>query len=608
MKNKSLLILSFLSLVFLNLNSQEIDKSFLESLPANIRADVLNKASQQSDVSQTNYRSSEFSTRLEFEDNIIALRERLEEDLEKLEARLSSDEQLSYNENDVFGSLFFNTFQTSFMPINEPNPDSSYTLDVGDTLKIQLIGQKDIIDLYPIDADGSINIPDIGKLTIAGLKLDEAYSFIKAKVDKIFIGTEAYITLEKIRDVNILVSGNAKNPGVYTLTGNSNLLHALTMAGGVNEFGSYREINLIRDQKTIETLDIYELLINGKYKLDKRLRTGDVIFVESRKNVVSIYGAVKRPAKYELNDKQSLHSLIEYSYGLTKKADLRNIYLERILDGNLKSIPIVNISQFKDIQPMDGDMIYVREHPYRTAEISGAVVKPGTYLVTAGETFSDLIRKAGGYTENAYPFGAVFINQDAAKINSQAKGKLYDEFIDNIVAMSEQSIGQNIDLSVVLSLAEGIKDAQPNGRIVVDLTSGNYGNLIKIKPGDSVTIPEKTNNVYVYGEVSVEGAVIYESNKNLEHFILKSGGYNKFADLESIYILHPNGETQKFSQRRNIFESEPSSNITIYPGSVIFVPRKLDTSASRRLATQAYVSILGNIGIALASLSSIKNN
>ena len=93
-----------------------------------------------------------------------------------------------------------------------------------------------------------------------------------------------------------------------------------------------------------------------------------------------------------------------------------------------------------------------------------------------------------------------------------------------------------------------------------------------------------------------------------EYFVNKSGGFKKFADLNSIYILHPNGESVRYDNKRNIFESEPKSKIKVYPGSVIFVPRKLDESTPRRLATHAYVSILGNLGIALASLSSINNN
>ena len=88
----------------------------------------------------------------------------------------------------------------------------------------------------------------------------------------------------------------------------------------------------------------------------------------------------------------------------------------------------------------------------------------------------------------------------------------------------------------------------------------------------------------------------------------KSGGYKKYADKKSIYVLHPNGESQLYSSKRNIFESSPKSATVIYPGSIIFVPRQLDESTPRRLATQAYVSILGNLGIVLASLSSINNN
>ena len=106
--------------------------------------------------------------------------------------------------------------------------------------------------------------------------------------------------------MNILVTGNAQNPGIYTLTGNSNILHAISAAGGISEFGSLREINLIRDNNVIESLDVYDLLIEGKYNIKKRLRSGDVVFVEARKNIVTIDGAVNRPAKYEALDDQNL--------------------------------------------------------------------------------------------------------------------------------------------------------------------------------------------------------------------------------------------------------------------------------------------------------------
>ena len=101
---------------------------------------------------------------------------------------------------------------------------------------------------------------------------------------------------------------------------------------------------------------------------------------------------------------------------------------------------------------------------------------------------------------------------------------------------------------------------------------------------------------------------MYAPNQDVNFFIEKSGGYKKYADNESIYILHPNGETDRYSKRRNIFESQPRSGITIYPGSVIFVPKEIDNSSSRALAAQAYVTILGNLGLALASLNSISSD
>ncbi len=606
---KKIHLIFLMSLLIISVSAQELDEDFLNSLPDDVRKDLENKNSLQGKNSQETYRPYLYSSKLSQTEELLSLKDRLELDLLELERRLNSGNDLNIDkELKLFGSDFFNTFQTSFMPINEPNPDSGYTLDVGDVLKIQLVGQDEYIEEFSINRDGSINLPDVGKVIVAGLSLNEASQLIKSKINSAMIGADAFITLAEIRDVNILVSGNAQNPGIYTLTGNSNILHAISAAGGISEFGSIREINLIRDNSIIESLDVYDLLIEGKYNLKKRLRSGDIIFVESRKSVVTIDGAVYRPAKYEVLDKQNLFTIIEYANGIKRTADRENISLERILDGSLKTIPVRNDIQFKTIEAEDGDLIYVREHPYRQAKISGAVLKPGTYTMSPGETLNDLIQKAGGYTDNAYQFGAIYINEDAKLINEKSKEILYQEFLDNIIAVSQQNIGGSFDLAPIVKLTEELKNTETNGRVVVDLLNDSSIDLYTVKEGDDLFIPEKNNVVYVYGEISSEGAVMYSSNEGIEYFINKSGGFKKFADNESIYILHPNGESQLYRSKRNIFENSPRSQVRVYPGSIIFVPRALDESAPRRLAAQAYVSILGNLGIALASLSAINDD
>lgn len=587
--------------------AQDLDNDFIKSLPADIQNDILNRVNNNDQSLSDNYRPYTYSSKLELEEDLIKLKERLQSDLDKLEKRLNSTDLSVDNELKLFGSDFFNTFQTSFMPINEPNPDSSYVLDVGDILKVQVIGQDNYTNNFSVNSNGTINLPDIGEISIVGLSLGDAIKLIESKIKQTYIGAEAFINLSKLRDVNILITGNAKNPGIYTLSGNSNILHAISIAGGINKYGSYRAINLLRNNEIIETLDIYDLLVDGNYNIKKRLRSGDVIFVESSKNIVTIDGAVKRPGKYEVKNNESLDGVIRYANGFKKTADILNISLERILDGSLKSIPILNKTQFKNIKAEDGDLVYIREFPYREAKISGAVKKPGTYVMTNSETLDDLIEKAGGYNNNAYPFGAIYLNQDAKSINKKANNILYAEFLENIIAAAQRGVG-DMDLAPIISLTKEIKEAEPNGRITIDLTDDDPSSLYTISEGDELFIPEMKNNIFVYGEVSSSGSIMYKSDEDVEYYIEKSGGYKNFADLDSVYVLHPNGETEKYIKKRNIFENSPMSDIDIYPGSIIFVPKKLDETTANRLATQAYVSILGNLGIALASLSTINNN
>jgi protein involved in polysaccharide export with SLBB domain len=227
-----------------------------------------------------------------------------------------------------------------------------------------------------------------------------------------------------------------------------------------------------------------------------------------------------------------------------------------------------------------------------------------------GETINDLIEKAGGTTENAYLFGGLYLNEDAKTINKKSTQLLYELFLDNILSMSEKAvggIGGSTDLTSIIGLAQELKKSEPNGRIVVDLLDDTSLNLNQIKDGDELIIPENNNVVYIYGEVSSEGAVMFDQNQDLDFFVDKSGGFKKSADLSSIYVLHPNGESELYSKKRNIFESSPKNEIKIYPGSIIYVPRKLDNATPRRLAAQAYIAILGNLGIGLASLASLND-
>jgi len=396
--------------------SQELDKAYLESLPDDIREDVLSKIDVSNKDGEPKYRRDSTMT-----DKPLLTPEELEE----------------RKERNRFGDKIFDMMQSSFMPINEPNFDSSYILDFGDTLEVQLIGQKSSIENLSIKRDGSINIPEIGKLFVSGLSLDDASELVKSKIVTAYIGVEAFVTLVNVRDIQVLVTGNAFNPGIYTLNGNSNILHALNMAGGVAENGSYRQIDLIRNNEVIKSVDLYDIFIYGKSGFGERLRSGDSILVRPSMKMVTISGAVKRPALYELTEDDSFSDLIEYSDGFADNANLESLRLERALKENITYIDISDLNQISKIEVKSSDRLNVGAFERRTVTISGAVTSPGVYKISKGETLSSLIIKAKGYKDNAYPFGGVLVNEKALELNKLAAEKLYKSFVQRLITKGD---------------------------------------------------------------------------------------------------------------------------------------------------------------------------
>ena len=575
--NKILISALFLSSVFVY--SQELDQAYLKSLPENIRQDVLNEIAAKEETNSPTYRRP--STFV------------IKPDLDV--------------ESPRFGAKIFDMMQTSFMPINEPNFDSSYVLDFGDNLEIQLIGQKRSIDRIAIKRDGSISIPDIGKVFVSGLSLGSANELIKNKISNAYIGTEAFVTLVNIRDIQVLVTGNAYNPGIYTLNGNSNLLHALSMAGGIDKNGSYRHIDLIRNDIVISSLDLYDVFIDGKSIIGQRLRSGDSILIRPARSLASISGAVKRPATYELKPEETLLDLFNYGNGYSPSANESTLRLERLNKEQVELIEISDLNQLSTIKPIPGDRLNVRAYDRKSVTILGAIKTPGTYVMSKGETLSSLIKKAEGYKDNAYPFAGILTNQKTLLINEQAVQRLYQSFVQKLITKGDTLFASE-SLPFIL---EELKKSETSGRVMAEFDL----DIIKAYPdldtslndGDIISVPSITQQVYIYGEVTNTGTIRYSSGGTIDEYISLSGGLLESADNNNIFIIHPNGEIQRLTSARLSFLNKRSNSILVYPGSVIYVPRKL-ASRNPSAVASIWAPIVSALALSITSLSVLDNN
>ena len=563
---------------------EEFDSSFLESLPEGVRQDLLDQVTDKKELEDEQYRRPSTFVQKPTND----------------EGELLSNR---------FGVNIFDMMQTTLMPLNEPNFDSSYVLDFGDVLEVQTLGQRGFVTQVEIRRDGSVSIPEIGKLYVAGLSLDDATNKIQKKISETSIGVESFVTLVNVRDIQVIVAGNVFNPGPYILNGNSNVFHALTISGGPSDMGSFREIELVRDNKVIEVIDLYDTFIFGKSSFNKRLRSGDIVFVKPVQNLVSVIGGVKRPFVYELKETDTLDTVISFANGLSADADISEINLYRLIDGKVEAIDVKGIDSLKTFAPVDNDRLVIRRFSFRSVEILGAVNNPGTYIVNEGEGLLDLIPRAGGYSSNAYPFGGVLENLNTEKINRMAADELYKSFLDNLSNLSGKATsGSALEGAASTRLImEELKNSPVSGRVSaefdINVLAEDPSKDVVLQDGDKITIPEFVNQVYIFGEVSSEGTVRFEKGQPVSFYIEKKGGFSGFADERNVFVLNPNGETFKVS--KNVFMRQ-GRDIEIYPGSVIFVPRGLNDGFLITETAQAYAAILGNIGVSLASISVLK--
>jgi polysaccharide biosynthesis/export protein len=603
-KLKIRLASSICILLFANQSFSQVagNPDFISSLPENIRGDFLKELS----MTYKNEPDKVFKAPDSAVYKMGGQLEDLKLQIQKLEMQYQSN--TSPNTLKPFGSNFFNTYQSTFMPINEPNFAADYILDAGDTLKIQLVGQKNDLFSSVVRRDGSVMVPELGMINVGGLSLNAASDIIKLKAKTSFIGTEGFVSLTNMRDINVLVTGNVFAPGMYTVSGGANILSVLNIVGGINSNGSYRNISIKRAGKKIATIDLYDALINGNLNFN-RLRSGDSIIVDSVMPAVSISGGIANPAKYELAGDENLQSVIDLAGGILPGYSLQlSVHRQSGEDGAILPVKLNDASNFA---LQHGDSIKVSlfnpsSQMQKTVVLSGEVRKPGAYNIIEGETLSELLARAGGYTDNAYEFAGVLLRESAKEMERKINTRIYNDMIKFIATspLAKNIVsGGNSSLPLILS---EFKNVNATGRIAADFDisslSKNPNRDTILVDGDQIHIPAYTQEIYVLGEVVAPGARLYAANSNVSDYLAESGGLGAYGDKSRIIIIQPDGNATIYA--KNIFLKNSSD---ILPGSVIYVPREIGKLDGINLAA-IVAPIFSSLAISLASLNSINSN
>ena len=424
----------------------------------------------------------------------------------------------------VYGRNIFTTGGLSFAPsANLPTP-VNYVLGPGDEVIIDIWGTNQATIRQTISPDGTINIPDVGMISLNGMTIKQADAYMKRKLGQIYsvdgddAKSEIKLTLGNIRTIQVNMMGEVANPGTYYLSSLSNIYHALHRAGGVSHLGTLRDIQLIRKGKVVATVDIYEFIRSGKMN-EIILEEGDIINVPTYDILVDIAGNVKRPMSYELKPGETIADLVDYAAGFTGDAYTENI---RLIRKNGKEYQIFTIAEpdYATFELVEGDALAVGAMLDRFAnrlEIKGAVYRPGTYeLGDKIATVKDLIAQAEGLK------GDAFTNR--ALITREREDLTLEIIPVDIAAILS---GSALDVSLVKNdvlYIPSIHDLQDLGSITIG------------------------------GEVANPGTFVYAANTTLEDAIMLAGGLLESASTVKIDVTRRIKDATSTEQSEKIME------------------------------------------------------
>ncbi|WP_024602510.1 SLBB domain-containing protein [Pseudoalteromonas sp. TB41] len=313
-----------------------------------------------------------------------------------------TDEERFKPENDAvkpFGYDLFAGEPTTFMP-NEsaPVPDT-YLVGRGDQLLINFYGKESESFEVIVDREGRINIPDLSPVQVAGLTFAEVKELIKVKVEQEVIGVKAFVSLGKLRSIRILVLGEAYKPGSYSVSSLTTVSHALFISGGVSDIASLRNIQVKRGGKLVANFDLYDLLIRGDSSNDIILKPGDVVFIPSVGEQVTVEGLVKRPAIFELKKGETAKQLLKMAGGIKPNAYAKSVIVERFNNQHKEVLSVDFSKKQVNYIPRDGDRIRfsaIGEQYQTSISLIGAVVRPGNYQWYKGKRISDILGSVRG--------------------------------------------------------------------------------------------------------------------------------------------------------------------------------------------------------------------
>ena len=393
----------------------------------------------------------------------------------------------------IFGSDLFDNPTLNFEPNLKIATPLNYILGPGDELLVSVYGTQEFTASIPVTVEGKVTIQYVGQIPVSGMTIEAATQKIKAAMARVYSTvnsgqSQVGVSLSRIRTIRVTLIGS-KQPGNYSVSSLATVFNALFLGGGPGKNGSYRNIELLRNNKVFRNIDIYNFLVNGNQSDNIGLKDNDVIRIPAYTRRVTVVGQVKRPGIFEMKEAETFKDLLAFASGFNDFAYTAsvNILQKTGKDFKVKDIPS---SEYTSYKPLAGDVYRVSKILNRFQNrivINGAVFRPNTYSFYEGMRISNLVAQAEGLKEDAYTNRARIV-------------RLKSDLTTEIVKVNlKKALSGELDSDVVL----------------------NKEDIVTIY---SILDFEEEYKITIDGEIKNPGEYNYHENLTLNDLLIEAGG------------------------------------------------------------------------------------
>ncbi len=456
----------------------------------------------------------------------------------------------------------YNLFQKLSPQSDKTGISPQYHIVAGDRIKLNIWGAFSNESTLTVDAQGNIFIPEVGPIHVAGITASNLNQFIQSKIRKVYQDTvDVYINLEDRVPVSVFVTGNVASPGRYAGNPGDSLIDYLVRAGGIHsDTGSYRLIEIKRNNRLLERFDLYDFLTSGQ--LPKTLlQEGDSVVVKPKTVTVNVHGEALETLSYELPFSNLGQDLLNY---IQLSADTTHV----IINGTRDNIPFnryLPLNQFKDFALFNGDRLTFEAGTHNDSfniTISGEHLGAKTMTIPKNARLHEVLQNI--------PIDPLLARTDAIYLKRLSVAAGQKKSIQDSIKRLQETLllarpsGNSSEVAISegeLQLLEKFmirtEALEPEGRVVV---VGRKDVLdIALEANDEIIIPTKSDLISINGEVVLPQAIAWNEQDNVLDYVERSGGFTDNANKDKILVIRANGET------------EIGDNIKVLPGDEIIV-------------------------------------